>query len=121
MYRVGKTVKKIISEGEKQKRKELQKELSKIGNELKTIVTDIEKLLLLPQDNLNEAKDIADGIKDLSNKIIQRVTVANKGEDITKRIKLIEEWNNLVERARKLIEKIQQEGGEGEKRGKEDE
>lgn len=113
--------KKIISEGEKQKRKELQKELSKIGNELKTIVTDIEKLLLLSQDNLNEAKDIADGIKDLSNKIIQRVTVANKGEDKTKRIKLIEEWNNLVERARKLIEKIQQEGGEGEKRGKEDE
>ncbi len=112
--------KKIISEGGKQKRNELQKELSKIGNELKTVVTDIEKLLLLSQDNLNEAKDIADGIKDLSNKIIQRVTVANKGEDITKRIKLIEEWNNLVERARKLIEKIQQEGEE-EKRGKEDE
>ena len=112
--------KKIISEGGKQKRDELQKELSKIGNELKSVVTDIEKLLLLSQDNLNEAKNIADGIKDLSNKIIQRVTVANKGEDITKRIKLIEEWNNLVERARKLIEDIQQEGEE-EKRGKEDE
>lgn len=113
--------KKIISGGGKQKRGELQKELSKIGNELKSVVTDIEKLLLLSQDNLNEAKNIADGIKDLSNKIIQRVTVANKGEDITKRIKLIEEWNNLVERARKLIEDIQQEGEEEEKRGKEDE
>jgi hypothetical protein len=113
--------KKIISGGGKQKRDELQKELSKIGNELKSVVTDIEKLLLLSQDNLNEAKNIADGIKDLSNKIIQRVTVANKGEDITKRIKLIEEWNNLVERARKLIEDIQQEGEEEEKRGKEDE
>lgn len=110
--------KKIISGGGKQKRDELQKELSKIGNELKSVVADIEKLLLLSQDNLNEAKNIADGIKDLSNKIIQRVTVANKGEDITKRIKLIEEWNNLVERARKLIEDIQQEGEEEEKRGK---
>lgn len=114
--------KKIISEGGKQKRDELQKELSKIGNELRSVVTDIEKLLLLSQDNLNEAKNIADGIKDLSNKIIQRVTVANKGEDITqKKNKLIEEWNNLVERARKLIEDIQQEGEEEEKRGKEDE
>jgi len=79
--------------------------LSKIGNELKAVVTDIEKLLLLPQDNLNEAKDIADGCINLSNKIIQKVKVVNN-DDITKRIKLIDEWNELAERAKELIKKL---------------
>ena len=98
--------KKIISGGGDQKRKELQKELSKIGNELKAVVTDIEKLLLLPQDNLNEAKDIADGCINLSNKIIQKVKVVNNDDITTKRIKLIDEWNELAERAKELIKKL---------------
>ena len=98
--------KKIISGGGDQKRNELQKELSKIGNELKAVVTDIEKLLLLPQDNLNEAKDIADGCINLSNQIIQKVKVVNNDDITTKRIKLIDEGNELAERAKELIKKL---------------
>jgi len=101
--------KQIILLGD-QKRKEIQKELSELGNELKMVIRGIEKLILLPQDISNEAKDIAKGIIDLSTKIVHRLIVANEDEEVTKQReqKVFGEWDELVKRAKKLIEELQQ-------------
>lgn len=93
------------------KRKELQKKMSDVGNAFKTAIEHIEKLILLPQDILNEAKDIAKSIINLSQKIARGVMVANEDEGVTKLRDphVVEEWNALTERAKKLIGKLEQE------------
>ena len=51
------------------KRQELQKEMLDIGNSLKTVIENIKKLILLPQDIFNEANYIAKSIINLSPRI----------------------------------------------------
>ena len=95
----------------------IQEEMSEVGNELKRVVRNIEKQLLLPQDILNEVKAIAGeiitfskgsgvpvvGAKDLSDLINQQ----SRGR--------IAERDKLIERAKEVIDKLQQEEGEDKK------
>ena len=98
----------IISFGHP-KRKELQKKMTDVGNSFKTVIENIEKLILLPQDMLNKAKRIAESIINLSKKIARGV-MGVKGEEATepRDQKVVEEWDELVERAKKLSEELQQ-------------
>lgn len=80
----------------------LLKKLSEIGNDLKRIVLENEKLLPHVVDEVN---DIADSIVILSN---QTVILANENDDIRKRMaqRLIGEGDELVKRAKELIKKM---------------
>jgi hypothetical protein len=90
--------KESILENDQKRKKELKKKLFEIGNELKTKVDKNEKLL--SQTIVDEARDIAKGIINLSNKILCDV--------MTKRIQKqeYEEGNELAERAKELIKKL---------------
>lgn len=90
--------KESILENDQKRKKELKEKLFEIGNELKTKVDENEKLL--SQTIVDEARDIAKGIINLSNKIICNV--------MTKRIQKqeYEEGDELAERAKELIKKL---------------
>jgi len=97
-----------------QKREELQKKVSELGNEFEIVIKSIEKQLLLPQDIFNEAKNMAKGIKNLSPKIFYRVML---DEEVMKQRdrEVVDEWNELMKKAKKFIEELQQEVGEEER------
>lgn len=97
-----------------QKREELQKKVSELGNEFEIVIKSIEKQLLLPQDIFNDAKNMAKGIKNLSPKIFYRVML---DEEVMKQRdrEVVDEWNELMKRAKKFIEELQQEVGEEER------
>lgn len=103
-----------ILEGNEKREKELRKKLSNIGNELKEEVKENKKLLSpVIGDKVN---DFGDDIINLSTKIARRVIVVNENEDRRRRIKqkVVEEGDKLEEKAKKLIEELQQEGEEEE-------
>ena len=103
-----------ILEGNEKREKELRKRLSNIGNELKEEVKENKKLLSpVIGDKVNE---FGDDIINLSTKIAHRVIVINENEDRRRRIKqkVVEEGDKLEERAKELIEELQQEGEEEE-------
>jgi hypothetical protein len=87
-----------ILEGNEKREKELRKRLSNIGNELKEEVKENKKLLSpVIGDKVNE---FGDDIINLSTKIAHRV--------------IVEEGDKLEEKAKELIEELQQEGEEEE-------
>jgi len=98
--------KESLLEGDKKRRKELREKLFEIGNGLKKKVDEKEDLL--PQPVVRKAKDIANDIIKLSNKITYEMVV-NEDIERTKRInqKLIEEGDKLAKRAKELIEELQ--------------
>ncbi|MCK4731938.1 MAG: caspase family protein [Methanophagales archaeon] len=103
-----------ILEGNEKREKELRKRLSNIGNELKEEVKENKKLLSpVIGDKVNE---FGDDIINLSTKIAHRVIVVNENEDRRRRIKqkVVEEGDKLEEKAKELIEELQQEGEEEE-------
>ncbi|MCK4735495.1 MAG: hypothetical protein KAT65_23785 [Methanophagales archaeon] len=100
-----------------------RKQMTEIGNELKIVVKEVEKnLMLFPLGNLKKTKAIADEIISFS----KRQGVITVGSDSfenligQQRKKRVEEGNTLVERVKDLIVELQQEGEE-EKGVKEDE
>ena len=101
-----------ILEGNEKREKELRKRLSNIGNELKEEVKENKKQLSpVIGDKVN---DFGDDIINLSTKIARRVIVVNENEDRRRLIKqkVVEEGDKLEERAKELIEELQQEGEE---------
>jgi hypothetical protein len=84
---------------------EFQKDLLDVGNTLKKQIGDDEKKL--PQTIIVEANDIADDIIGLAKRMRPRVIVkVNDEKDIQKYKKTIDDGNLLVEKARELIEKL---------------
>ena len=98
--------KKSISEKNQKRKKVLREDLSEIGNKVKKVINENEKLL--PQTIADEANDIADGVINISTKIRCNVRVVNENEDRSRRInqKMVEEGGELEERAKRLIEKL---------------
>lgn len=95
-------LKRFISYWE-DKEREFWGKSPEIGNELKRIVLENEKLLL--PTIADEVSDIADSIIIFSN---QTIILADENDDIRKRIsqEMIREGDELVERAKELIKKM---------------
>ena len=107
--------KESILERDEEREKKLRGKLFWIGKELKEEIKEDEKLLSLTIEE--GVKDIGDNIINFSNQIAHRVIVAKENVERTKRInqKVIEEGDKLAERAKELIEELQQEEGEKER------
>ena len=107
--------KESILERDEEREKKLRGKLFWIGKELKEEIKEDEKLLSLTIEE--GVKDIGDNIINFSNQIAHRVIVAKENVERTKRInqKVIEEGDKLAERAKELIEELQQEEGEEER------
>jgi len=99
--------KESLLERSQKREKELKDKLFDIGKELKKEVKENKKLL--PQPIVGEAEDIAGGIINLSNKIRPAVE--------TRQIQTQEykEGEKLIEKAKELIEELQQDVGDDKK------
>ena len=79
------------------KRQELQKEMTDVCTTLKTVIENIERLIILPSDISKEAKSIAKALIKLTPRISRSMET------------IVEEWDELQERAKRLIERLEQE------------
>lgn len=83
----------VISLGN-QERGKLQMEMADLGTSLKTVIENIEKLIILPPDISKEAKSISNALIKLTPRITRSMT------------SIAVEWDGLRERAKKLIVKL---------------
>ena len=88
----------VISLGN-QERERLQREITDVGTSFKTVIENIEKLIILPSDISKEAKTISKTLIKLTPKIARSMT------------SIVVEWDELREQAKKLIVKLGKGGG----------
>ncbi|MCK4736200.1 MAG: hypothetical protein KAT65_27355 [Methanophagales archaeon] len=102
--------KESVLEERIERKKKLREKLFLIGNELKEEAKEDKKLVSLIIEE--GVRDIGDGIINLSSKIAHEAIVANEDKEKTRQRhqKIVVKGDNLIERAKELIEELQQEG-----------